>query len=168
MPRRSSKPPTGSAYDAGIRLLARRAHSRAELRTKLGRRGFAEAEVETAVGKLVELGYLDDRSFASAHVRRRSALKGPLALRAELSARGVERWFADEALARFDQPAQLASARKLGARLSGTKPFAGYRELLESVGPKLIRRGFAPGIARAACWDLWITSRRDTSGPFPA
>lgn len=168
MPRRSSKPPTGSAYDAGLRLLARRAHSQAELRMKLGRRGYAKADVETAVGRLIKLGYLDDRSFASGHVGRRSALIGPLALRAELSVRGIDRSVADEAVAGFDQAAQLASARKLAARLSGRKTFAGYRELLGSVGPKLVRRGFSPGIARAACRDLWITAGGDTSDPQPA
>ena len=135
---------------------------------KLGRRGYDQEDVESAVGRLVKLGYLDDRSFASGHVRRRSVAIGPLALRSELFARGVDRTIAEAAVAGFDQEAQLAAAQKLAARLAGRRSFAGYRELLDSLGPKLVRRGFSPVIARAACRDLWITSSNDTSDPLGA
>src|SRR5437762_13870930 len=96
MPRRSSraraaKPPAGPALDAGVRLLGRRAHSRVELRRKLGRRGYVVEEIASALARLVELGYVDDRSFADGYIRRRSGSLGPLALSAELAARGVAR-----------------------------------------------------------------------------
>ncbi len=142
-------------------MLARRAHSRAEVRRKLGRRGYGEEEVESAVERLVELGYLDDRAFAEGHVRRRSAALGPLALSAELAARGVDRGLADSALGEFDEESQLTSATRLAERLFGNKAFAGYREMLDSVGPKLLRRGFAPGVVRSACRQVWDGALRD-------
>ncbi|TAN34370.1 hypothetical protein EPN29_03105 [bacterium] len=157
MQRRSSKAPrrgaspSGTALDAGLRLLGRRAHSRAELKRKLGRRGFTAAEIEAAVGRLAELGYMDDRSFAQGLVRRRGASRGPMALSAELAARGVERTLADAALAEFDADAQLASATRLAERLGARKAVAGYREMLDQVGSRLVRRGFSPAIVRAAC-----------------
>lgn len=143
------------ALDAGLRLLARRAHSRAEVRRKLGRRGYAEEEVESAVTRLGELGYLDDRAFAEGYVRRRSPARGPLALSAELAARGVDRRLADAALGGFGAEDELASAVRLVERLAGHKAFAGYREMLDSAGTKLLRRGFSPGIVRAACNAVW-------------
>jgi regulatory protein len=158
--RRRQAPAVG-ALDAGLRLLARRAHSRAEVRRKLGRRGYGEEEVESAVGRLAELGYLDDRAFAEGHVRRRSSHLGPLALSAELSARGVDRSLADAALGGFDADSQLASATHLAERLFGQKRFPGYREMLNSVGPKLLRRGFSPGIVRSACRAVWNGTVRD-------
>jgi regulatory protein len=88
---RGERRPAVSALEAGLRLLGRRAHSRTELRRKLARRGHPEADIEVALGRLVELGYLDDRSFASGLVRRRGTVRGPLALSAELAARGVDR-----------------------------------------------------------------------------
>lgn len=168
MPRRISKPAkglNGSALDAGLRLLGRRAHSRSELRLKLGRRGYQESDVDTALGRLIELGYLDDTSFASGHVRRRSAVLGPLALRSELAARGVERGIADEAVRGFDAEAQLTSAQRLAVRLAGGKTFVGYKQLLDSVGSKLVRRGFSLGVARAACSQVW-EAREGTSDPL--
>jgi regulatory protein len=157
VPLRSSKPkpPAALVLDAGLRLLANRAHSRTELRRKLARRGYEEEEVAGAVARLTELGYLDDASFASGHVRRRSSTRGPLALSAELSARGVDKQMADAALAGFDPEAQLAAATRLAARLAGDRPTAGYRELLGSVGAKLLRRGFSMTVAREACRAVW-------------
>src|SRR5438876_2085996 len=155
VPRKSSKKPLAGALDTGLRLLARRSHSRFELRRKLGRRGYEEAEVDAAVARLVELRYLDDRSFAEGHVRRRSATRGPLALSAELAARGIDRSLADGAVQGFDPEAQLAAATRLVERLAGRKSFAGYRELLDSAGAKVLRRGFSPGTVRTACRAVW-------------
>jgi regulatory protein len=148
--------------DAGLNLLAFRAHSRAELRRKLDRRGYGEEEAAAAVQRLVELGYLDDRSFAEGHVRRRSGSLGPLALSRELAARGVDRDVAEDALEGFDQTAQTAAATRLAARLVGQRPFAGYREMLNSVGSKLVRRGFSPGVVRAACRAVWSGTLDET------
>jgi regulatory protein len=108
-----------------------------------------------AVGRLVELGYLDDRAFAEGHVRRRSSALGPLALSAELAARGVDRRLADAALGGVDSEDQLASATLVAERLFGRKTFSGYREMLNSVGPKLLRRGFSPRTVRSACQAVW-------------
>ena len=147
---RPSKP-TVTALDAGLRLLGRRAHSRVELRRKLDRRGYTADQTEAALARLDELGYLDDRSFAEALVKRRGAIRGPLALSAELAARGVDRTHADTALAGFDAEAQVAAATRLAERLSARKPQAGYRDMLNEVGSKLMRRGFSANVVRAAC-----------------
>jgi len=148
-PRR--RPPAGSVLEAGLRLLSVRAHARAEIRRKLGRRGYDSLEIDAAVARLIELGYLDDSAFARSLVRRRGALRGPLALSAELAARGVDRAQADEAVAEFDPSSQLASATRLAERLSARKTVIGYREMLDVVGSRLLRRGFSPAVVRAAC-----------------
>lgn len=107
------------------------------------------------MARLERQGYVDDAAFAVGHVRRRAVSLGPLALSAELAARGVDRGLADAAVAGFDRAAQLAAATKLAERLSGARPPAGYRELLDSVGPKLLRRGYSQGVAREACRAVW-------------
>jgi regulatory protein len=152
VPRRSSR---GSAYEAAVRLLARRAHSQAELRRKLGRRGYDEGEVDEVLTRLTQAGYLDDRAFAEGHVRRRSSSRGPMALSAELAARGVDRRVSSAALTGFDRAAQVEAATRLAARFRGHAIQAGYRELLDSVGAKLLRRGFPEAVAREACRAVW-------------
>ena len=165
MLRRSSRSRApGSRADRGsedpiptaIGLLARRAHSRLELRRKLSRRGFATDAIDAAIAQLVDLGYLDDRSFARGLVRRRGAMRGPLALSAELAAKGVDRAQAEAALAEFDPEAQLQSATRLAEQLHARRPVTTYREMLDGVGSKLLRRGFPAPVVRAACRALLI------------
>jgi regulatory protein len=122
-----------------------------ELRRKLSRRGYSEEQTEATLARLSELRYLDDQSFAVGLVRRRGAVRGPMALSAELAARGVDRVHVDAALAGFDAEAQLASATRLAERLYARKPQAGYRDMLNEVGSKLMRRGFSANVVRAAC-----------------
>jgi len=98
---------------------------------------------------------MDDRSFADGYIRRRSGSLGPLALSAELAARGVDRSVADLAFTAVDFQAQLESATRLAERLCARNRPPGYRELLNSVGAKLLRRGFSTGVARAACTAVW-------------
>src|SRR2546423_15156335 len=94
-------PQAGGALAAARGLMARRSHSRTELRRKLGRRGYEALEGDAAVARLAELGLQDDRAFAEGHVRRRSRSLGPLALSAAPSARGIHRGPAHGATAQF-------------------------------------------------------------------
>ena len=158
MPQRTSSrhrpPPSDSALDAGLRLLARRAHSRVELLLKLTRRGYDSAAIRTAMRRLEELGYLDDQAFARSFVRRRGSVRGPRALSAELAARGVHRAQVDTAVAEFGEAEQVAAATQIAERLYARKPSLGYREILDEVGSKLVRRGFSVSVARAVCHTL--------------
>ena len=128
-----------------------RAHSKWELRRKLRMKGFAAEAVDTAMARLAELGYLDDSSFARGVVRYRSAGRGPRAISAELAAKGVDRADVDAALAQFDIAAQLVSATRLAERLYARTAGIGYREMLDTVGTKLLRRGFPVSVVREAC-----------------
>jgi regulatory protein len=148
---RRRQPPCDSALDAGLRLLARRAHSRVELLLKLTRRGYDGMVIRAALKRLEELGYLDDQSFARSFVRRRASVRGPRALSAELAARGVDRAQVDTALAEFGEAEQLAAATQIAERLYARKPLPGFREILDQVGAKLVQRGFSVSVARTAC-----------------
>jgi regulatory protein len=135
---------------------------------KLSRRGHSPEDIDAAVARLNELGYLDDRSFAEGLVRRRGAVRGPMALSAELAARGVDRAQADAAVAGFEPAEQLAAATRLAERLYARKAPAGYREMLDAVGTKLLRRGFSSTIVRAACRTVLAGTSPDTEETPPA
>ena len=143
--------PQGSALGTGLRLLGRRPHSRVEIQRKLTRRGYSSEEVDSALARLDELGYLNDLSFAEGLVRVRSTSRGPRALSAELAQRGVGRAQADRALASYNDALQLASAMRIIERTYGKREITGYRELLGRVGNRLLRLGFSTTIVRGAC-----------------
>jgi regulatory protein len=114
-------------------------------------KGFGPEAIDTAMARLAELGYIDDSSFAKGLVRQRSALRGPRALSAELAAKGIDRAEADAAIAQFDTEAQVVSATRLAERLYARKAVIGYREILDAIGTKLLRRGFPAPVVREAC-----------------
>lgn len=77
-----------TALGYALRLLAQKAYTEKALREKLLLR-FSEPEVEEALARLKEYGYLDDLAFARMFVEGRKGKYGPLKLRALLRARGV-------------------------------------------------------------------------------
>lgn len=127
--------------------LARRAHSRAELQRKLVRRGYPSDEVESALARAAGNGYLDDAAFARALVRQRKAGRGAAAIGAELRAKGVSREEAATALAEIDDGEELATAMRLTGR--SLAPDATWEDRRRAAA-RLVRRGFAPEVARAA------------------
>ncbi len=87
------------AYENAVRLLARREHSRFELREKLIRRGVREDLVEQVLDKLVEQDYLSDSRYAEVCVRSRLRKgDGPLKVRAYLQTHGIGIELAEEHL----------------------------------------------------------------------
>jgi regulatory protein len=82
--------PKASAYNKALGLLARREHSRRELRQKLARSGYARDEAGEALDRLGEQHYQDDGRFAETLIRHRSSQGyGPMRLRAELKSHGL-------------------------------------------------------------------------------
>jgi regulatory protein len=72
-------------------LLARREHSRAELERKLAARGFDAEPIAAALDDLEGSGTLAAHRFTESFVRARAAKgQGPVRIRAELAARGVD------------------------------------------------------------------------------
>lgn len=56
-----------------MRLLSVRDRSRSELSQRLARKGFSSEQIDSALARATELGYLDDRRFA--HNRARSLVR---------------------------------------------------------------------------------------------
>jgi len=120
-PARSAGEGVAGCYEAAVRLLASRAHSARELRLKLLRRGHPSDEIDAALERLREGGYLDDAAYARALIGRRSGGRGARAIASELA------------------------AQALAERLCRAGPLD-----TERIGARLLRRGFSVEVARAA------------------
>jgi regulatory protein len=145
----SRRAPQRSAYDKALALLARREHSRHELRTRLRRDGYAPEEVEAALGALAEAGYQSDQRFGEMLVRSRIRQGyGPVRLRAELGTHDLADDVVHELLAAADADWQAQASEQLRRRYGSSAP-ADYREFARRV-QFLARRGFDLTTARAA------------------
>jgi regulatory protein len=73
-----------------LKMLARREHSYFELSQKLLQRAYEPIQIENALQKLVEAGWLNDARFAEIYMRSRiSKGYGPVRIEVELQARGI-------------------------------------------------------------------------------
>jgi regulatory protein len=72
-----------------MRFLARREHTRVELRRKLEARAQEGDDVEAVLDELAQRGWLSDARFAEQAIRARSRRFGPLKLAQQLRSRGI-------------------------------------------------------------------------------
>jgi len=128
-------------------LLARREHSRHELRRKLAAKSFDEDLIDSVLGDLEQEGLLSTERFAEAFVASRYARgQGPVRIGRELAERGVEAprdWTDDP---RYDW---LALARATRIRRFGRELPADFRDKARQAR-FLEYRGFTQGQIRRA------------------
>lgn len=103
-------------FDALSAQCAKREYCTADVRRKaLQRLEFDVAAAEAVVSALVSEGYVDDRRYAAAYAREKSALAGwgPVKIRTTLLARGVPHEVAVEALGEIDADRAAAKLEKV-------------------------------------------------------
>ncbi len=150
--------------DAAARFLETRSRSVAEVRRRLTSVGYRTDLVEGAIERLLELGMLDDETFARAWVesRDRARPRGALALRRELALKGVDRETADLVIAERggdvtadgagdgDAPSadEAAAERLITRRGSSLARIADPRVRQQRAYALLARNGFDPDVCR--------------------
>jgi regulatory protein len=108
--------------------LARREHSRAELRQKMVKAGFDPGVSDDAIAQLGADGLQDDRRYVEAFVQSRvNQGKGPIRIRAELGQRGIADSLLSDALADAEVD-WSALARTTRVRKFGAGTPADYKE----------------------------------------
>ncbi len=109
-------------------MLARREHSAFELRRKLQRKDFVEADIELAIEQLQREGLLSDQRFAEAYIHmRKSKGYGPVRIALELKEKGVaESDFRPYLYA--DDLDWLAALEAVYAKKYGQRSCDGYQE----------------------------------------
>jgi regulatory protein len=148
--------------EAAAAFLAVRSRSVEETRRRLNHLGYPSALCDEVVGRLVELGYLDDQAFARAWVesRDRARPRGAMALRRELQLKGVPADTISEVLEARAQAAadpaagagtaadvdRDAAQRLLERRASTLRREADPRRRRQKAYALLARNGFAPDV----------------------
>jgi regulatory protein len=152
--------------EAAAVFLEPRARSVEEVRRRLTGAGYRSELVERAITRMLELGMLDDDSFARAWVesRDRARPRGDRALRQELAVKGVDRATVDlvlserrEAIAGIPTddgetvtPDQLAADRLITRNARSLARIADPRQRRQRAYALLARNGFDPDICRIA------------------
>jgi regulatory protein len=130
-----------TAYLDGLKMLARRELSEAQVRQRLARKGHEAEAIDTAVARLLAERAIDDRRVADAIARTQTAVRrrGKLRVRRQIESAGITgttaRRAVDEVFEGLDPDAllQASLARRLRGRetIADDKAFARlYRYLI--------------------------------------
>ena len=140
-----------AAYTEAVKRLARQPQSRASLRQRLLRLGYAEGAVDLALARVEGDGYLNDREYAASLVRRRTRGRGHALIAQELRAKGIDEGTAAVALTALDGEGEAEQALTLGRSLLAHLRLADAQALVAYIGPRLSRRGFSSGLVYRTC-----------------
>lgn len=131
-------------------MLARREHTREELRNKLRRRIDDEAAIEAALDELARERLQSDDRHAESYVRQRADRGyGPLRIARELRERGTSKEAVSTAIDGLEQADWLRLARAARVKRFGRAAAAGAAERARQMR-FLEYRGFPDEVIRAA------------------
>ncbi|HEY0804958.1 MAG TPA: recombination regulator RecX [Pseudonocardiaceae bacterium] len=157
--------PVSQAREICLRLLTVRPRTRAELHTTLLRRGIEADVADQVLGRLNEVGLVDDASFAEQWVRSRHTHQGigRRALAAELRRKGVADPLAAEAVAAVDSESEEARARDLVRKrlraMTSVDELTAIRRLVNM----LARKGYTEGMSYRVVREELRASGSDTT-----
>jgi regulatory protein len=135
-------------FEFAVRSLGARAQSTGELRRKLAQRAENAADVDTAIARLRDYGYLNDRRFAEnfAGARLENQGLGRMRVLRDLRERKLSSAVAESAVAQAYQGVDETELITAYIRRRIKMPVSGQKELA-SAYRKLIRAGFRSGDA---------------------
>ena len=132
-----------SALDSAVRSLSQREHSRRELERKLIRKGHPSGLVGRVLDELAESGLQSDQRFVEVFVHSRMQKGyGPLKIRQELAARGVNERDAEPGLTESGEFWMDQAERVLHRKFNGRTGVRDGRDDWNVRARFLSRRGF--------------------------
>ncbi len=133
------------AMNRALNFLAYRSRSEKEVRDRLVRYGYGGDTVDGVLGRLAELGYLDDEGFARTAASEKARKYGPRRVSADLRRGGVSGEIAQAAVEEvFRENPEQDVAREAVARRYNTSE--GSDAQARRVYGFLMRRGFSADV----------------------
>ncbi len=133
------------AFNKALSFLSFQMRSEHEVKKKLLLAGHGEAVVLEAVRKLESLGFLNDATYSKAllETKKKTAKKGPRAIRQDLIKKGIDKGLQDEVLGSFSHEEQIEIAMGLAekeVRAGSKKTPTQVKQKIQDV---LMRKGYS-------------------------
>jgi regulatory protein len=135
------------------------------LKKALIKKEIGEEVAEQVLGRLDDVGLIDDKAFAEMYVRSRHAYQGmgKRALSIELRRKGVDNDTAAEAVAAVDEEAEEERARQLVRKRLPSMSTADNQAKIRRLVGMLARKGYSQGLAYRVVKDELATIGEETS-----
>lgn len=130
-----------SCMDAAAAMLNTRGFSEAELRKKLSQRCYCDEDIDEAIKKLLDYGYLNDNEYAKSLARRmHEAGKASKRIAYELEKKGIDKEIARNAANEY-KDTSMESALKIAEKFT-----IKTEKDLNRLGRKLATLGYEPSL----------------------
>ncbi|MCB8936245.1 MAG: RecX family transcriptional regulator [Candidatus Promineofilum sp.] len=148
------------ARERVLRLLARRPYSSAEISRYLRRHQMDDEIIQNVIDDLTEAKLIDDDAFAAYWVEQRETFRprSRLALRQELSQKGVEREIVAEALSDVDE---IDAARRVARKQAGRWRGLAEAEWRTKMTRYLMRHGYPYDVVSEVVTETWLEVKPD-------
>ncbi len=148
------------ARERVLGLLARRPYSSAEIKRYLRRHKMSDEIIQNVIDDLTEAKLIDDDAFAAYWVEQRETFRprSRLALRQELSQKGVDREIVAEALSDMDE---IDAARRVAQKQAGRWQALPEVEWRSKLTRYLMRHGYPYDIVREVIDETWLALKSD-------
>ncbi len=146
-------------FNSALRFLGYRPRSESEIRQRLTRHGFENDIIDKTVGKLKDMGYVDDTAFARFWVENRETFspRSRRMAKFELKRKGLEVGIIEQAVSEINEKESAYRAAQDRARCLTALDYQDFRLRL---GQYLGRRGFGYGIINEIVERIWKELRQ--------
>ncbi len=148
------------ARERVLGLLARRPYSSSEISRYLRRHQMGDEIIQNVIDDLTEAKLIDDDAFAAYWVEQRETFRprSRLALRQELSQKGVDREVVNEALSEIDE---IDAARRVALKQAGRWRGLAEAEWRTKLTRYLMRQGYPYDIVSEIVSETWLAFKPD-------
>ena len=133
------------AFNKALGFLSFQMRSEHEVKIKLMAAGHGEAVVLEAIRKLEHLGFLNDESYSKAllETKKRTANKGPAAIRQDLMKKGIDKGLQEQVLGTFSHDEQVKLAMELAEKQVRAGEQKTPTQVKQKIQDVLMRKGYS-------------------------
>jgi regulatory protein len=149
------------AFQNALKVISYRPRSIHEVQKKLKENGFDETVIQSVIGRLAEIGLVEDKAFAQARIENRTVFRprSRKLMALELRQKGVPDEVVQNALADAvdDETLAYQSAVQYARRLKALE----WQEFRKKLSAFLMRRGFSFGIIEPLVRQVWDEKQQE-------
>ncbi|WP_107943664.1 recombination regulator RecX [Metasolibacillus fluoroglycofenilyticus] len=133
------------AFSKALHFLSFQMRSEYEVKKKLLDAGHGEAVVLEAVRKLERLGFLNDETYSKAllETKKKTASKGPRAIKQDLMKKGIDKKLQEQVLQTFTHKDQLQLALQLAEKEVRGGKGRTPAQIKQKIQDVLVRKGYS-------------------------
>lgn len=156
-----------SALSTALTYLSYQARTRKEMIQYLEKKEYNRAEIDEALVKLKEYGYIDDAGFAKrvAEMTHLHPAKGKNSMPRKLSQKGISEDLIQQTMETYDESVDQEKALVLAHKHAMNNLDQPWRKCLDQINRKLYSRGFTGEVIRSVIRlledDTHLTTARD-------